>query len=67
MHPSQKGRKGYQIREIIAALLRCFALQYLHLISIHFKNWLALEKATVSAVGTFVFETNEIARISGDS
>jgi len=66
-HTLQKGRKGAQIREIIATLLRCFALQYLHLISIHFKNWLALEKAILSAVGTLVLETNEIARISGDS
>ena len=66
-HLLQKGRTGAQIREIIATLLRCFALQYLHLISIHFKNWLALEKAIISAVGTLVLETNEIARISGDS
>ena len=65
-HTLQKGRKGAQIREIIATLLRCFA-PHGHLTSIHFKNWLALEKAILSAVGTVVFETNEIARISGDS
>ena len=65
-HMLQAGCKGAQIRDIIATLLRC-VLPHGHLTSIHFKNWLALEKATVSAVGTFVFETNEIARISGDS
>ena len=65
-HTLQKGRKGAQIREIIATLLRCFA-PHGHLTSIHFKNWLALEKAILSAVGTLVLETNEIARISGDS
>ena len=65
-HLLQKGRTGAQIREIIATLLRCFA-PHGHLTSIHFKNWLALEKAILSAVGTLVLETNEIARISGDS
>ena len=65
-HTLQKGRKGAQIREIIATLLRCFA-PHGHWTSIHFKNWLALEKAILSAVGTLVLETNEIARISGDS